>query len=127
MPCPDLCPPPPARSTTPIPTSRPTTPKTGSAWDPSAKDPDGPYHLSWIKDTKLSAFASSLKFQVEADGVPQRDFPLQDLGIKSRQLVFNYMHAKIHMNKTIHFCTSISDPNQVVNLTLNTWLSLRPD
>ncbi len=70
MPCSDLCPPPPTRSTTPIPTSRPTTPEMGGAWDPSAKDPDGPYHLSWIKDTKLSMFASSLKFQVEADGVP---------------------------------------------------------
>ncbi len=70
VPCPDLCPPPPMRSTTPIPTSRPTTPETGGAWDPSAKDPDGPYHLPWIEDTKLSTFASSLKFQVEADGVP---------------------------------------------------------
>ncbi|PBK66194.1 hypothetical protein ARMSODRAFT_977835 [Armillaria solidipes] len=47
----------------------PTMPQTGSAWDPSAKDPDGSYHLSWIEDTKLSVFTSSLKFQVEADGV----------------------------------------------------------
>ncbi len=57
-------------------------------------------------------------------GIPpvfRKGFPLRDLVPKSQQQVFNPKYTSQSMySKTVHFCTSIPNPNLKIKLMLNT-------